>query len=181
MCWTHPNSIANQLARQRSQVTVRQSQPVRVEAREIESQWIPMPQEAVDAMLGILSPEWGDTLYDLGCGDGRILISANLDYGCSVLGIENNPRTYLRAEKNVKAHCEGWAVIYDDATRYPLDKADFITVYLNPEVSRRMRWATLRPGARVISYQHPIPGLECEVHSCRIDGVEHTFYLHKRD
>lgn len=179
MCWTHPNSIANQLARQRRQPvqrTVERSEPV---VAYNDTALISMPNPAVAAMLGIVAPEEGETLYDIGFGDGRVMIEANLSYRCSVLGFEINPETYRQGERNVRAHCEGWHCIYDDATLYSLAEADIVTMYLNPSVMERLRFDTLKPGARVISFSHSIPGLECKRHACRIDGIDYHFFVYE--
>ena len=139
----------------------------------------PMPQQAVYAMLGLLDLKPGQLVYDLGCGDGRILKTANQVYSCSVLGIEINPNTYKLAVENLQ-DCVGWRVINADATKYNLEEADVVTLYMYPDVMDKMRFSTLKPGASVISYNHDIPNLPTDKVTCELEGKTYTFYIHKK-
>lgn len=171
-------SIQSQLNQYRAATLVARK-PVEVTPSSITLEWVPMPMPVVHAMLGVIDPQPHETLYDVGCGDGRILSEANSMFRCSVLGIELNPDTWAAATARMKAdNCHGWRIVRGDATEFSLANADIVTLYLYPHVMERLQWDTLKPGARVISYSHDIPGLATEVYRCSIDGHEHEFYIH---
>lgn len=117
------------------------------------------PQEVVDAMLAAVSPTPSDVLYDLGCGDGRILITAVREYGCQAVGIEVNPETAEIARANVKAAgLEGKIrVVTGDALKFNLDGATIVTMYLYVETMEQLT-PYIRKATRIVSYSHPIPG-----------------------
>ena len=124
--------------------------------------WQPMPKSAVAAMLKLVRPSESDVVYDLGCGDGRILEYAHLKYGCPIVGVEINLETYERCLARLgQAKCHG-TIIHGDATECDLSQADVVTLYLFSDVMERLQWGTLKMGATVISYGHPIPGKECQ-------------------
>lgn len=139
-----------------------------------------MPSAAVEAMLGVVSPASDDVLYDLGSGDGRILEHANTRYGCQFVGIEIDEATWKRSVErlNREGVTEGW-VLHGDATTIDLSGADLVTVYLYPEVMERIRFDTLKIGAKVISYGHPIPNLPTKQIDIVTNGVTHVFYLYE--
>jgi hypothetical protein len=139
------------------------------------------PFEAVEAMLGFLSPTPDQVLYDIGCGDGRILIAACSNYGCRAVGIEVNHETAELARRNVKAAgLEDKIRIYegDGARVIDVSKIDFLTMYLYPETMRKLNvlLSRLHPKTEVISYQHEIPSMESSVYKCTDGEIEHTFY-----
>ena len=137
-----------------------------------------MEPAAIRSALDAIDLQPGETLYDLGCGEGRVLLEARRNYGARVLGVEIDPAIYRRCQANMQGRT-GWKVIQDDATLYDLSGADVVTVYLYADVLERIRWDTLKPGARVISYCHPIPGLQTTEYRCQIDGHEHVYYLYR--
>lgn len=141
---------------------------------------VPMPDDAIAALMQLIDPDKGQTLYDLGCGDGRILSYANRFYQLSVLGIEINQQTYFQAVARMKLDgCKGWRVLRGDATRYSLEEADIVTMYLYPHVMDRVRFETLKPGAIVVSYMNDIDGLETAEHRVCLNGKTHVFFIYK--
>jgi len=140
-----------------------------------------MQPAAIREALDITGVRPGDLVYDLGCGEARILVEAGTRYRARVLGIEIDPAIYRRAVANCRAAgLRSWKVIQGDATHYSLEAADVVTVYLYHDVLERIAWDTLKPGARVVSYQHPIPGLPCGESRCRINGQDHVFYTYRK-
>ncbi len=121
--------------------------------------FVSTPRDVVDAMLAAVHPTRKDVLYDLGCGDGRILIAAVRDYGCRAVGIEINPETAELARENVRAAgLEGCIVIQTgDALKFNLDGASIVTMYLYVETIERLVPYITR-ATRIVSYSHPIPG-----------------------
>ena len=136
------------------------------------------PIPIVESMLGIASLEPGQVLYDLGCGDGRVMERAIKDYGAQAVGVEMDPIMYDKAKRRLGGLKKGWALRLCDATKYPLDGADVVTIYQFPPLLEQMRWDTLKPGARVVSRNHEIPGLDCTEYKCEVDGQEESFFVH---
>jgi len=119
------------------------------------------PHQAVELMLRGLHLTTEDILYDLGCGDGRILIAAVRQYGCRAVGIEVDTKVAAVAERNVTASGVGGRIriVVGDATRYDLSQATAVTMYLFSDLMEKLvpKLAT----KRIASYQHKIPGMEC--------------------
>lgn len=119
---------------------------------------VPTPQDAVVAMLKLAAPKRHEVLYDLGCGDGRVLIAATSGYGCRSVGIELNTESFKLAADRIDAFglADKIRLYQGDVLGYRYDQADIVTMYLYPELMAKVL-ARLRPGTRVISYLHPIP------------------------
>jgi SAM-dependent methyltransferase len=98
-----------------------------------------------------------DTVYDLGCGDGRIVIAAAKMYGAHGVGIDNNPVRIQEARAEARKAGVETLVKFEVGDLYTADisTATVITLYLLPDVNLRLRprlQNTLKPGARVISH-----------------------------
>jgi SAM-dependent methyltransferase len=123
----------------------------------------PTPQEMVSRILQLASVGPGDVLYDLGCGDGRIVIAAAKKYGIRAVGVEMNPR--LIAEARANARREGVEPLVQfleqDAKTTRISEATVVTMYLsadgNLRLVERLR-SELRPGARIVSRKFQIYG-----------------------
>ena len=127
-----------------------------VDAVEVES----TPQIVVDVMLAELNLKTTDILYDLGCGDGRFLISAVKQYGCKAIGIEIDPEVADIARQNVKnARCGRITIVTGDATKFYLNKADAVVMYLFPPLMTKLM-KTIRTD-RIATYSHKIPNRLC--------------------
>lgn len=102
----------------------------------------------------------GQRLVDIGCGDGRVLRAARSRYGADCLGFEINPIAYLKA-RLLTLGLEGVEIRYRNFWNADLSGADVVSCYLFPDVMRRLGEklaAELAEGARVISFNFPIPG-----------------------
>ncbi len=102
----------------------------------------------------------GDLLVDIGCGDGRVLRGARRRYGVRALGFEVNPIAYLMARLRTFG-MKGIEIRYSDFWKSALDEADVVFCYLFPDVMKRVAdklEMELRPGARVVSCNFPLPG-----------------------
>lgn len=102
----------------------------------------------------------GELFVDIGCGDGRVLREARRHYGALCQGFEVNPLAFLKA-KLLTFGKKGVKVFYRNFWRVDLRKADVVSCYLFPDVMRRLGKklaGELLPGARVISFNFPIPG-----------------------
>jgi cyclopropane fatty-acyl-phospholipid synthase-like methyltransferase len=119
--------------------------------------FVPTPQEVVDRMLELAQVNQGDLLYDLGSGDGRIVITAARRYGAQAVGFEIDPALVTDSKRNIKeAGVEALAEIRDqDVRTVDLTPASVVTMYLYPGANLRLRAAIMRqlkPGSRVVSH-----------------------------
>jgi SAM-dependent methyltransferase len=119
--------------------------------------FVTTPQEVVDRMLEVAQVSQEDLLYDLGSGDGRIVITAAKRYGARAVGFEIDPALVTRSRRNIKeAGVEHLAEIREEDVRnVDLSPASVVTMYLYPGANLRLRAAItrqLRPGSRVISH-----------------------------
>jgi len=135
------------------------------------------PHQVVSAMLGMIHPTSSDVLYDLGCGDGRIMIEAIRTYGCQAVGIEIDPMVADLARKNLEAAGipRRWRVVLGDARNYRLHKATIATMYLFPETMAQLV-PKLTHARAIVSYSHEIPGLS----SLRYTHEDMPYYIWER-
>jgi SAM-dependent methyltransferase len=126
-------------------------------ARKPDIGWGPTMPEVADAMLRVARVHAGDVVYDLGCGDGRILIAAAKQYGARGVGIEIDPAYVKIAREKVRA--EGLAdrirIVQQDLFLADLRPATVVMLYLGPAVMAKLRpklLRELRPGTRVVSH-----------------------------
>jgi len=125
--------------------------------------FVATPPEVVDAMLTAARVTSADIVYDLGSGDGRIVIAAAKKYGARGVGIEISPQ--LVAESNASARAAGVAhlvqFIQGDLFTADLRAATVVTLYLGPSLNERIKprlLHELRPGARVVSHVYDMLG-----------------------
>jgi SAM-dependent methyltransferase len=148
--------------------------------------YVTSPEHAVDKMLAMANLKSGETLYDLGCGDGRILIAAAEKYKVKAVGIEISEHlARTAAEKVKKAGLQNQVkVVHGNFMHTDLSGADVVTLYLATAANESLRpnlERYLRPNTRVVSYDYPIPGWkpmdtsESEGHH----GATHTIYLYQ--
>jgi SAM-dependent methyltransferase len=119
--------------------------------------YVPTPQEVVDGMLKLGQVRKGDVLYDLGCGDGRIVISAAKQYGARGLGIDIDPVRIQEARLNAEKAGVSKQVEFrqGDLFRADFSPATVVTLYLLPDINRKLRpqlWRQLKVGTRVVSH-----------------------------
>ncbi|MEM7716343.1 MAG: class I SAM-dependent methyltransferase [Cyanobacteria bacterium P01_A01_bin.68] len=118
--------------------------------------YIPCNQEIVEAILKFAQINSEDVIYDLGCGDGRILITAAKKYGTRGVGIDIDPKLVEQAkQKAIKNRVDKQLEIYQqDLFISNFVDADVIFIYLLPHLNLRLRpqlWKQLKPGTRIIS------------------------------
>ena len=125
--------------------------------------FVATPPEVVDAMLTAASVTSADFVYDLGSGDGRIVIAAAKKYGARGIGIEINPQ--LVAESNASARAAGVShlvqFIQGDLFTADLSAATVVALYLSPSLNERIKprlLRELRPGTRVVSHVYDMLG-----------------------
>lgn len=119
--------------------------------------FVPTPQSVVDRMLVLAKVQPGDVLYDLGSGDGRIVITAAKRYGATGVGIDLDPQRIREAKENAREAGVAGKVDFVNADLFKTDlsKADVVTLYLLNSVNRDLRpqlWKQLKVGTRVVSH-----------------------------
>jgi SAM-dependent methyltransferase len=151
--------------------------------------YVPTPSAVVGKMLEMAQVTGQDVLYDIGCGDGRIVITAARKYGAGGVGIDIDKAMVERSISNAKAAGVDRRVkfICMDATKADVSPATVVTLYLLPESNALLRpllEKQLRPGTRVVSHNYMIPGWEKkQTRDATIkdeEGTEHTIYLYVR-
>lgn len=119
--------------------------------------YVPTPDEIVQAMLKLANVQKGDVVYDLGCGDGRIVITAAKLYGTRGVGVDINPDRIRDARLNAKQAGVEELVKFVEADLFEADikEASVVTLYLLPSINLKLRpklWSDLKPGTRVVSH-----------------------------
>jgi SAM-dependent methyltransferase len=119
--------------------------------------YVPTPQDVVEAMLEMASVKRSDVVYDLGCGDGRIVITAAKQHGARGLGIDIDPVRIKEARQNAEIAGVSDQVQFQvgDLFRANFSPATVVTLYLLPDLNRKLRpqlWRQLNVGARVVSH-----------------------------
>ena len=119
--------------------------------------FVPTPQVVVERMLSMAAVKKGDVLYDLGSGDGRIVITAARKYGARGVGIDLDPKRIREARANAtRAGVDGQVTfIAGDLFKADMSEANVVTLYLLNSVNRELRpqlWRQLKVGTRVVSH-----------------------------
>jgi SAM-dependent methyltransferase len=125
--------------------------------RSLDVPYVPTPQPVVDKMLDLAKVKKGDVVYDLGCGDGRIVITAVKERGARGVGIDLNPQRIAEAKINAKEAKVEDKVKFEvgDLFKADFSEATVVTLYLLPSVNAKLRpqlWRQLKIGTRVVSH-----------------------------
>lgn len=119
--------------------------------------YVPTPQPIVDAMLKLANVQRGEVVYDLGCGDGRAVITAARDFGARGIGVDIDPERIAESVANAAAAGVSDRVSFTQADLFKMkfDDADVLFLYLLPDLNVQLRpriLDELRPGSRVVSH-----------------------------
>jgi SAM-dependent methyltransferase len=147
--------------------------------------YVASPQQIVDRMLELADIKPGETLYDLGSGDGRVLVTAVQRYHAKAVGIEISDS--LVKSTTEKIHTLGLdndaRVIHGDLLQVDLSPADVVTIYLatdSNEILRPNLEKYLKPGTRVVSHDYVVPGWKPKfVDKDLPDAHGHVIYLYQ--
>ena len=146
--------------------------------------YVPTPQEVVDKMLELAEVKKDDLVYDLGCGDGRIVVTAAQKYGCKGVGYDINPKRIKESLENVEKNNVGNLVRIEQEDIFTLDlsEANVITLYLLPSLNVKLipQLEKLKPGSRIVSHDFDMRGVKPDkVVEIKSDNEysEHTVYL----
>jgi tRNA G37 N-methylase Trm5 len=126
--------------------------------------FVPTPQDAVEKMLELAEVKKGDVVYDLGCGDGRIVVTAAKKYGAKGIGIDIDPQRVAESKENVRTNGVDKLVTIKNADIFQesFSDASVITLYLLPSLNVKLipQLDKLKPGTRIVSYQFNMDGVK---------------------
>lgn len=147
--------------------------------------FVPSPMEIVEKMLEVAAVTSQDVVYDLGSGDGRIVLLAAQKYGAKAVGVELDAGLAQEsAERAKELKLEGLvSIIQGDLFQTNIQPATVVTIYLLPSVNERLRpifEKELRPGSRVVAHDMRISGWEpTKEEAVKIGNGTHFVYLYK--
>lgn len=145
--------------------------------------YVVTPPQVVDAMLRLAGVGRDDVVYDLGSGDGRIVIAAARDFGARGVGIEIDPRLVAQSTRSAERAglAERVRFVQQDLFETDLRPATVVTLYLTRELNLRLRpklLRELRPGARVVSHHFDMGDWPSDRQlSLEVDRSSYMIYL----
>lgn len=158
-------------------------------ARTPDVPYVPTTEKAVEEMLKLAGVKKSDIVYDLGCGDGRIVIAAAKTVGARGVGIDINPERIKEARENAKRAGVEHLVRFEENDLFEanIKQATVVTLFLLPQVNLKLRprlMSELKPGTRVVSNTFDMGDWKAEKEASLgdADGIEHSglserFYL----
>ncbi|MGA2143811.1 MAG: methyltransferase domain-containing protein [Bryobacteraceae bacterium] len=147
--------------------------------------YIPTPQLVVEKMLEAAHVKPGEVVYDLGAGDGRIVIAAAQEFGARAVGVEILPEVCEKARERIKSLGldDKVTMVQNSALRVDLSPADVVTLYLLTNSNERLKpnlEKYLKPGARVVSNQFPVKGWKAAaVVHVKIGNMDNPIYVYE--
>jgi SAM-dependent methyltransferase len=119
--------------------------------------YVPTPMAVVDVMLDMAQVSKNDLLYDLGCGDGRIVVRAATRFGCRGVGVDLDPQRVKEARENAEKEKVSALTRFEvgDVFEFDFAPATVVTMYLLPSVNLKLRprlLKELKPGTRIVSH-----------------------------
>lgn len=146
--------------------------------------FVTSPVAVIERMLMIADLKPGETLFDLGCGDGRILVAAGQKFGAKAVGVELNERYANMARENLrKANLSDAKVLQGNMLDVDFSSADVVTLYLltmSNDLLRPKLEQQLKPGTRVVSLDYQIRGWKpVRVEKTEAHHRRYTMYLYE--
>jgi len=146
--------------------------------------YIPTPKNIVRQMLLLAKLRRGELLYDLGAGDGRILIEAAREFGARCVGVEIDPERVVRMKERLAATKVEAEIIEGDLMQPELSNADVITIYLSDSVNAKLApklSRELKTGARIVSLDYVLPNWKHDREiSITSAGLSRKVYLYSK-
>ena len=143
--------------------------------------YVGTPYDVISKMLKMAKVKKKDMVYDLGCGDARMLVLAAQKYGCRGVGYDIDPERVKASNENVRRNGVEKLVkiVLADIFTVDLRKADVIPIYLLPEMNRRLlpQLDKLKPGSRIVCHDYDLEGIVADENVTMIsneDNASHT-------
>ena len=127
--------------------------------RPSDARYEPTPMEVAHAMLELANVKAGDVVYDLGCGDGRIVIAAARRFGARGVCVDIDPQRIAESRDNARRAgvTDRIRFLNEDLFVTDLGDATVVTLFLSPEINLKVRpklWRELKRGTRIVSHWH---------------------------
>lgn len=147
--------------------------------------YVGTPYDVVARMLKMARPKKDEVIYDLGCGDGRMVVMAAKRYGCRGIGYDIDPERVAAALRNVESNGVASLVRIVQADLFTADfsSADVLSLYLLPDINQKLlpKFRKLKPGARLVFHDYGLEGIVPD-ESVRVvsneDNAGHTIFLY---
>lgn len=146
--------------------------------------FVATPHDVVDMMLRLAKVTKDDVVYDLGCGDGRIVVAAAKEYGCKATGYDIDPKRVKESLRNVRKNKVQGLVTIEEKDIFTLDlrPANVITLYLLPSLNVKLipQLEKLKPGCRIVSHDFDMKGVKPDAvltMESKHDNRDHKVYL----
>jgi SAM-dependent methyltransferase len=146
--------------------------------------YVPTPHAVVEKMLEMADVKKTDVLYDLGCGDGRIPVTAAKKFGCKAFGFDIDPQRVKESRENIKNNDVAQLVTVEEKDIFTLDlsRANVVTLYLLPTLNVKLipQLEKLKPGSRIVSHDFDMRGIKPDKKiefTSKDDNRSHTLYL----
>jgi len=145
--------------------------------------YVPTPPEVVEKMLRLAEVNQADLLFDLGCGDGRIVITAALRYGTKGMGVDIDPQRVQESRDNAAANKVEHLASFREQDIFKTDFSDatVVSMYLLTKINLRLRpslLTELRPGTRVVSHSFSMHEWQPDkTERVLVDKIFHPIYL----
>ena len=163
--------------------TLKKEAPAKEQIKKPDVVFVPTPQDVVDKMLELAKVKKTDVLYDLGCGDGRIVVTAAKKFGCKAAGFDVDPQRIKESLENVEKNKVQKLVRIEQKDIFKLDlsKANVITLYLLPSLNVKLipQLQKLKPGSRIVSHDFNMKGVKPDKVvklKSKKDNRSHTVY-----
>jgi tRNA G37 N-methylase Trm5 len=147
--------------------------------------YVPTPNDVVEKMLEWADVKKDDLLYDLGSGDGRIVVTAAKKFGCKAVGYEIDPDRINEARANIKKRDVGdlAKIVQEDIFKLDVSPANVVTMYLLPDMEKKLlpQLQKLKAGSRIVVHDYPIPGIKPDKEATMTSketNVTHHIYLY---
>lgn len=146
--------------------------------------YVPTEQTVVDKMLEMAKVEKKDVVFDLGCGDGRIVCAAAKKYGAKGVGVDIDPARIKDSQDTMKKFGVTKELVdirLGDALKVKdLDKASVIMLYMLPEFMEKLepQIGKLKAGTRIVAHDYPFPNMKADqIVEYKGPNREHTLYM----
>jgi len=147
--------------------------------------FVPTPQEVVEKMLQVAGVKKDDMVYDLGCGDGRIIITAAQKFGARATGVELDAELFRKTQARIQELKlqERVKIVNANALEVDFSPATVVTLYLLTDSNTKLKpnlEKYLKPGSRVVSHDFVVTGwAPAKVEKVNRDSRVHTIYLYE--